>query len=73
MRWCVERAYVHYFMSAGVYEELRSNLLNNVVGQYHETGYLWENYDDQTGKGQFSRPFTGWSALVLLIASEQYL
>lgn len=57
----------------GVYEELRANLLNNVVGQYHETGYLWENYNDVDGKGQFSKPFTGWTALVLLIASEQYV
>ena len=43
-----------------------------MVAQYQQSGYLWENYDDASGKGQFSHPFTGWTSLILLIAKELY-
>lgn len=42
-----------------MYSKLRANVLNNIVRQYHTTGYLWENYDDETGRGKGSHPFTG--------------
>ena len=48
--------------------ELRQNLLKTLVGEYNRTGYLWEQYVDGLGKG--SHPFTGWTALLVLIASE---
>ena len=35
--------------AAELHGELRSNLLRTVVGQYRATGYLWEQYDDETG------------------------
>ncbi|VFQ71484.1 unnamed protein product [Cuscuta campestris] len=54
-----------------IYQELRSNLIRNVVQNYHRTGYLWEQYDPKNGKGKGAR-FTGWTALVLLIMSETY-
>ncbi|CAH9108499.1 unnamed protein product [Cuscuta europaea] len=54
-----------------IYQELRSNLIRNVVQNYHKTGYLWEQYDPKNGKGKGAR-FTGWTALVLLIMSETY-
>nr|GMD23223.1 mannosyl-oligosaccharide glucosidase GCS1 [Ipomoea batatas] len=54
-----------------IYQELRSNLIRNVVENYHKTGYLWEQYDQKNGKGKGAR-FTGWTALVLLIMSESY-
>ncbi|OXA39653.1 Mannosyl-oligosaccharide glucosidase [Folsomia candida] len=41
-------------------------------GQYHKTGYVWEQYDDATGKGKGCRPFTGWSSLVVLMMAEEY-
>lgn len=34
-----------------LHAELRGALVANIVGQYRQTGYLWEQYDDQTGAG----------------------
>ncbi|XP_065813717.1 mannosyl-oligosaccharide glucosidase isoform X1 [Labrus bergylta] len=58
--------------AAALYEELRTNIINNVYRQYIETGYIWEQYNDSTGRGQGSHPFTGWSALTVLMMAEQY-
>ncbi|XP_010478035.1 PREDICTED: alpha-glucosidase 2 isoform X2 [Camelina sativa] len=55
-----------------IYEELRSNLIRNVVRNYDQTGYIWEHYDQTKGTGEGARVFTGWSALILLIMSEEY-
>ncbi|CAL8353603.1 unnamed protein product [Boreogadus saida] len=55
-----------------LYNELRTNIVNNVYRQYVETGYIWEQYNDNTGRGQGSHPFTGWSALTVLMMAEQY-
>ncbi|RYG58419.1 hypothetical protein EON80_27130 [bacterium] len=32
----------------------------------------WENYDEETGQGRGCRPFTGWTALLTLMASKSY-
>lgn len=58
--------------AAALYQELRTNIINNVFRQYVKTGYIWEQYNDSTGKGQGSHPFTGWSSLTLLMMAEQY-
>ncbi|KFK41149.1 hypothetical protein AALP_AA2G092000 [Arabis alpina] len=55
-----------------IYKELRSNLIRNVVKNYYQTGYIWEQYDQEKGTGKGTRLFTGWSALTLLIMSEEY-
>ncbi|OVA17523.1 Glycoside hydrolase [Macleaya cordata] len=56
-----------------IYDELRKNLIRNVVDNYFQTGYLWEQYDQKKkGKGKGARPFTGWTSLVLLIMAEAY-
>ncbi|XP_054846005.1 mannosyl-oligosaccharide glucosidase isoform X2 [Eublepharis macularius] len=58
--------------AAALYQELRANLIHNIFRQYKESGYLWEQYNDSTGKGQGCYPFTGWSALVVLMMAEEY-
>ncbi|CEO98596.1 Mannosyl-oligosaccharide glucosidase [Plasmodiophora brassicae] len=55
-----------------LYKRLRHNLISNVVRSFEETGYLWEQYNADTGDGQRSRPFTGWTTLIVLIMAEQY-
>ena len=56
-----------------LHEELRTRLLNALVSEYHASGFLWENYDERDGRGSGCRPFTGWTALVVLIAGLQYV
>ncbi|KDE09450.1 hypothetical protein MVLG_00352 [Microbotryum lychnidis-dioicae p1A1 Lamole] len=55
-----------------VYIELRQNLSKNMYREYKRTGFVFEQYNDKTGKGQRSYPFTGWSSLIVLIMAEQY-
>lgn len=62
-----------YRKDAGtIYTELRANVLRTLLGGYHSTGYFWEQYDDRSGQGLRSHPFTGWTALVVLIMAEVY-
>ena len=58
--------------ASSIYTKLRRNLISNVIKEYQRTGYIWEQYDDRTGKGKGCKPFTGWSALVVLLMSENY-
>jgi mannosyl-oligosaccharide glucosidase len=53
-----------------LFQELRSSVMGNIVDQYTKSGFLWENYSDADGKGTGSHPFTGWTALFVLIASN---
>lgn len=55
-----------------IYVELRTNVITNLVAEYNRTGYVWEQYNDKTGKGSGCHPFNGWSSLVVLMMSEQY-
>lgn len=54
------------------HDELRRRLLETVVGGYRRQGYLYEQYDDESGRGTSSHPFTGWTALITLIAAQEY-
>jgi len=54
------------------YKELRENLMRNLYGEYKKFGFLYENYNGDDGHGQRSKPFTGWSSLILNIISETY-
>ena len=59
-------------LASEAYVKLRKAVVENVVKEYKRTGYVWEQYNDKTGEGQGCRPFTGWSALVVLMMGEQY-
>ncbi|PNF40173.1 Mannosyl-oligosaccharide glucosidase GCS1 [Cryptotermes secundus] len=80
LNYMVVRALNHYSKADGpyskkaktVYQELRQNLIKNIIKEYKRTGYIWEQYNDKTGEGQRSRPFTGWSSLVVLMMAEIY-
>lgn len=50
-----------------VYYDLRINLVENVFKQWQLTGYVWEQYDDETGQGKGAKNFLGWTSTVLLI------
>lgn len=60
------------FAAGKLHNELRSTLMQTLAGTYEKSGYLWENYDEETGEGRGCRPFTGWSALLVLIAGKSY-
>ncbi|KXZ47267.1 hypothetical protein GPECTOR_36g12 [Gonium pectorale] len=80
VNYLVLRALSHYAAAGGevgaaaaaAHDELRSRLLKTLVGNYRKHGYLYEQYDDETGRGTSSHPFTGWTALVTLIAAQEY-
>ncbi|KAL8604947.1 hypothetical protein ACOMHN_028575 [Nucella lapillus] len=62
----------HSQLAGEIYRDLRTNLVRNMVKEFERTGYIWENYSDKTGEGKGSHPFTGWSALLVLIMGEIY-
>ena len=62
----------HQARAARLHRELRANLVGNVRRQYRATGFLWEQYSDQDGRGMGCRPFQGWTSLVLLAMAEDY-
>jgi len=58
--------------AAAIYAQLRAGLVGNMFKEWERTGYVWEQYAPADGLGHKAHPFTGWSALVLLIMSEMY-
>jgi mannosyl-oligosaccharide glucosidase len=70
----------HYSLQPGpeqnrctqLYHALRANVLKTVLGEYHRTGFLWEQFDDKEGVGIRGHPFSGWTALVVNIMAERY-
>jgi len=54
------------------YQGLRTDLINMIVNDYTDTGFIWEVYNDDTGAGMDNHPFTGWSALVANLLAEVY-
>ncbi|KAJ2778238.1 Processing alpha glucosidase I [Coemansia javaensis] len=62
----------HRAQAARIYRALRENVIANVLGQYRKTGFFWENYSAEDGRGQGTHPFTGWTSLIVLIMAEQY-
>ncbi|KAL4905315.1 hypothetical protein BDW74DRAFT_21357 [Aspergillus multicolor] len=48
-----------------MYSSLRKNLVENVFREWRNTGFAWEQYNPETGKGQRTQHFTGWTSLVV--------
>lgn len=50
-----------------MYTRLRKNLVENVFNEWERTGFAWEQYNPETGAGQRTQHFTGWTSLVVKI------
>lgn len=50
-----------------IYTKLRKNLVDNVLNEWERTGFAWEQYNPETGVGQRTQHFTGWTSLVVKI------
>jgi mannosyl-oligosaccharide glucosidase len=50
-----------------VYTDLRKNLVDTVYESWKDTGFAWEQYDPETGKGQRTQHFTGWTTLIVKV------
>lgn len=57
----------HAKRAAELYGALRKNLVDTVYESWAETGFAWEQYDPETGRGQRTQHFTGWTSLVVKI------
>ncbi|KIV99073.1 uncharacterized protein PV09_09180 [Verruconis gallopava] len=53
--------------AAELYKELRRNLVSTVYESWKETGFAWEQYNPETGKGQRTQHFTGWTSLIVKV------
>ncbi|TVY25604.1 putative mannosyl-oligosaccharide glucosidase [Lachnellula hyalina] len=54
-------------LATTLYSTLRLNLIKTVFDAWTETGFAWEQYNPETGKGQRTQHFTGWTSLVVKI------
>ncbi|KAI0381837.1 glycoside hydrolase family 63 protein [Hypomontagnella monticulosa] len=50
-----------------LYVRLRKNVVETVYQSWEETGFAWEQYNPETGAGQRTQHFTGWTSLVVKI------
>ncbi|KAF3173773.1 Processing alpha glucosidase I [Orbilia oligospora] len=53
--------------AAKLYTELRKNVVNNVFRVWEETGFAWEQYEQEKGNGKGVQHFLGWTSLVVNI------
>ncbi|KAL9607304.1 MAG: hypothetical protein Q9167_007773 [Letrouitia subvulpina] len=57
----------HKAQATTIYTDLRKNLVQNVFKEWERTGFAWEQYNPETGEGQRTQHFTGWTSLVVKI------
>lgn len=57
----------HREKARSIYQDLRKNLVENVFREWERTGFAWEQYNPETGEGQRTQHFTGWTSLVVNI------
>ncbi|EMT68482.1 Putative mannosyl-oligosaccharide glucosidase [Fusarium odoratissimum] len=54
-----------------LFTRLRKNLVDTVYKSWEETGFAWEQYNPDTGAGQRTQHFTGWTSLVVKIMAME--
>ncbi|QGI80455.1 hypothetical protein CEK25_007297 [Fusarium fujikuroi] len=54
-----------------LFRRLRKNLVDTVYKSWEETGFAWEQYNPDTGAGQRTQHFTGWTSLVVKIMAME--
>ncbi|EMC96451.1 glycoside hydrolase family 63 protein [Baudoinia panamericana UAMH 10762] len=57
----------HQGQASRMYTQLRKNLIETVYNSWRDTGFAWEQYNPETGAGQRTQHFTGWTSLVVKI------
>jgi len=55
----------HQARATKIYTQLRENLVENIFKEWERTGFAWEQYNPETGEGQRTQHFTGWTSLVV--------
>lgn len=57
----------HQKKARDLYTRLRRNVVDTVYSSWRDTGFAWEQYNPETGEGQRTQHFTGWTSLVVKI------
>ena len=57
----------HSVRARTMYSELRRNVVSTVYNSWKDTHFAWEQYNPETGAGQRTQHFTGWTSLVVKI------
>lgn len=60
---------LHQARARDMYTDLRQNLVETVYNSWKETGFAYEQYNPDTGAGQRTQHFTGWTSLIVKIMS----
>lgn len=47
-------------------------MINAVCHEFERTGFFFEQYHGVSGVGRRAHPFTGWTALVILMETHFY-
>ncbi|KAK3944166.1 glycoside hydrolase [Diplogelasinospora grovesii] len=63
----------HQETARTLYNKLRRNIVDTVYKSWEETGFAWEQYNPETGRGQRTQHFTGWTSLVVKIMTMDEL
>ncbi|KAB8349642.1 hypothetical protein FH972_023661 [Carpinus fangiana] len=56
----------HKQRATQLYADLRRNLVDTVYASWEATGFAWEQFNPDTGAGQRTQHFTGWTSLVTI-------
>ncbi|KAK0720526.1 glycoside hydrolase [Lasiosphaeris hirsuta] len=63
----------HQATARDLYSRLRKNIVDTVYAAWEETGFAWEQYNPETGRGQRTQHFTGWTSLVVKVMAMDNL